>query len=128
MSTREAELVATELVDSCIVVHRELGSGLLESVYQVCLTDVLQERGFEVRCEVGIPVQFRDKQLDTGFRVDMIIDDVVLVENKSVQAILPVHEAQLLTYLRLSNIQIGFLINWNVVLIKDGLRRMILSR
>lgn len=121
------EAVATEVVDSCISVHRELGAGLLEAVYQACLTHELRERGLRVECEVALPVKYRGTILDTGYRVDMLIDDLVIVENKSLQTVLPIHEAQLLTYLKLSRRTVGFLINWNVMLIRDGIKRMVLK-
>ena len=121
------EHIASEIVDSCIAVHRELGAGLLESVYQACLTQELRDRGLAVDCEVPVSVRYKGKLLDTGFRADMLIEEEVIVENKCLQAILPIHEAQLLTYLRLSRLRLGFLINWNVLLIKDGIQRRVLN-
>lgn len=120
------EAVATEIVDGSLCVHRELGAGLLESVYQACLTKELSDRGLKVECEVPVPVFYRGSVIEMGFRLDMLIDDVVIVENKCQQAILPIHEAQLLTYLKLSGVRLGFIINWNVPVIKDGIKRMVL--
>jgi GxxExxY protein len=91
------ERVATELVDSCVAVHRELGPGLLESVYQLCLAHELRSRGLQVETEVALPICYRGTLLEAGFRIDMVISGLVLVENMSVQALLPVHEAQLIT-------------------------------
>jgi len=119
------ERVATELVDSCVAVHRELGPGLLESVYQVCLAHELRSRGLAVETEVALPICYRGTVIESGFRIDMVISGLVLVENKSVQTLLPVNEAQLITYLKLSGHKLGFLINWNVPLIKDGIRRLV---
>ena len=106
-------------------VHRELGAGLLESVYQSCFAQELRERGHSVECEIPIPVRYRGTVIEIGFRVDMLVDGAVLVENKAVQTILPVHHAQLLTYLRLSGHRLAFLINWNVPLVKDGITRVV---
>ena len=127
VSKTQVERVAAEVVDSCICVHRELGAGLLESVYQACLAHELRERGVEVACEVALPVRYKGRDLNVGFRIDMLVGGVLLIENKCVQSILPIHEAQVLTYLRLSGRSIGFLINWNVTLIRDGIRRMVLG-
>lgn len=125
MKTREElEALATILVDSFVRVHRELGPGLLESTYQACLC-MSCSRGVEVRCEVILPVRYAGVEIEAGYRIDMLVADEILVENKSVQAILPVHEAQLLTYLKLSGRRLGFLVNWNVPLIKDGIKRMV---
>lgn len=119
------EATAAAIVDSCIHVHRELGAGLLESVYQASLAVELQARGNSVRCEVPVAVRYRGAVLDVGFRIDMVVDDRVLLENKSIQSVLPIHKAQLLTYLRLTGYRVGFLVNWNVPLIKDGMIRMV---
>ncbi|MBN2218147.1 MAG: GxxExxY protein [Pirellulales bacterium] len=124
--TREAiEALATRVVDALVCVHRKLGPGLLESTYQACLAHELQKRGMNVQCEISLPVQYDGIQIDAGYRVDMLVEDLILIENKAVQSILPVHEAQLLTYLKLSGHKLGFLVNWNVTLIKDGIKRMV---
>jgi GxxExxY protein len=120
----EIERVATILVDCLVKVHRALGPGLLESTYQACLAHQLRSRGIEVRCEVPMPVRYDGIEIEVGYRADMVVQDSILVENKSMQAILPIHEAQLLTYLRLSGRKLGFLVNWNVLLIKDGIKRV----
>ena len=98
---------------------------MLESVYQKCLAYELEKCGLSVRCECPLPVHYEDIKLDVGFRADMIVDDAIIVENKTVDKILPIHEAQLLTYLRLANLNLGFLLNWNVILMKDGIKRMV---
>lgn len=126
MRAREKlEELATVLVDSAFVVHSALGPGLLESAYQACLVYELQRRGLSVRCEVPYPVLYAGLIVDTGYRVDMVIEEEILVENKAVQAIAPVHRDQLLTYLKLSDKRLGFLINWNVPRIKDGIKRLV---
>ena len=119
------ERVATAIVDGCVHVHRTLGPGLLESVYQLCLAQELRDRGLKVERELSYPVSYSSIVIATGFRIDMLIEDLVVVENKAVQTILPVHQAQLLTYLKLTGRRVGFLINWNVPVIKEGIRRMV---
>lgn len=121
----EIEGIAKQLVDAILTAHRELGPGLLESTYQACLAHELRGRGLEVQCEVELPVQYRGMSIQVGYRIDMIVADCIIVENKSVQALAPIHEAQLLTYLKLSGHRLGFLVNWNVPLIKDGIKRMV---
>ncbi len=124
-SKEEIELVATQLVDSMLAVHRELGPGLLESTYQACLAYELRDRGVEVRCEVELPVKYRGLEIEAGYRIDMLVADCIVIENKSVQELVPIHEAQLLTYMKLSGCRLGFLVNWNVPLIKDGIKRIV---
>lgn len=109
-----------------MAVHRALGPGLLESAYEVCLAHELELRGHGVRRQAALPVVYEQVRLEAGYRIDLLVDDVVVVEVKALDALAPVHEAQLLTYLRLSGRRLGFLINFNVVLLKHGLRRMIL--
>ena len=124
-SKEEIELIAKQLVDSMLAVHRELGPGLLESTYQACLAHELGARGIEVRCKVELPVKYKGLEIEAGYRIDMLVADCIVIENKSVQALVPIHEAQLLTYLMLSGCRLGFLVNWNVPLIKDGIKRMV---
>jgi GxxExxY protein len=121
----EIERVATILVDSMVRVHRELGPGLLESTSQKCLAHELGKRGISVRCEVDLPVRYDGLEIAVGYRIDMIVGGCVVVENKSVQSILPVHEAQILTHLKLSGHNLGFPVNWNVPLIRDGMKRLV---
>ena len=121
----DIELIGKEIVTSSIKVHKTLGPGLLESVYQKCLDYELEKAGLEVACEVPLPVKYESVSIDTGFRIDMIIQKKVIVENKTVDKIAPIHEAQLLTYLKLTKLQLGFLLNWNVPLMKDGIKRMV---
>lgn len=124
-SREEIEQIAKQLVDAMLTVHRELGPGLLESTYQACLAHELRSRGIEVRCEAQLPVVYRGLEIEVGYRIDMLVGECIVVENKSVQALAPIHEAQLLTYLKLSGHRLGFLVNWNVPLIKDGIKRMV---
>lgn len=114
-----------QIIKCCIDVHKELGPGLMESVYETCLISALLEDGFKVRSQVEIPVHFKGKQLNKNFIIDLLIEDEIVLELKSIETILPIHEAQLVTYLKLSNKKLGLLINFNVVLLKDGIRRRI---
>lgn len=124
-SRAELELVATVIVDAALNVHRALGPGLLESAYQSCLAHELRGRGLAVQCEVLLPIQFDTLTVKGGYRIDMLVEGNVIVENKAVESLLPTHKAQLLTYLRLSKLRLGFVINWNVPLIKNGIKRMV---
>lgn len=121
----ELERLATIVVDSAFVVHSALGPGLLESAYQACLAVELRARGIEVVTEVAFPVRYRETAVEVGYRVDMMVGGSILVENKAVKELVPIHEAQLLTYLKLSGLKLGFLINWNVPRIRDGIKRMV---
>jgi GxxExxY protein len=121
----ELEAVATDIVDAAIKVHRGLGPGLLESAYQFCLAYELRKRGHTINTELVLPIVYDGQCLDAGYRIDMLVDDCVIVENKAIDFILPIHEAQLLTYLRLKDCRIGFLLNWNVKLMKDGIKRLV---
>ena len=121
----DIEDVAHIIVDSAIKVHRALGPGLLESAYQVCLAYELRSAGLKVKCEVPLPVQYGEIRVDAGYRIDMLVNDCVVIENKAVERILPIHAAQLLTYLRLSDRRLGFLLNWHVKLMKQGIKRFV---
>jgi GxxExxY protein len=120
-----AEKVAAEIVDAAIKVHKALGPGLLESVYEACLCYELSKRGILYRRQVEMPVRYEEIQIETGFRVDVLADECVIAEIKSAAAIIPIHEAQLLTHLKLAGIRLGFLLNFNVLLMKDGIKRMV---
>ena len=116
----------TERIIKCAIdVHKELGPGLMESVYEVCLKKVLVEEGLVVKGQVLLPVQFKGEILNKEFVIDLLVNDEIILELKSVEVILPVHEAQLVTYLKLSGKKLGLLINFNVALLKDGIRRRI---
>lgn len=118
--------VAKEIVDAAFAVHYELGPGLLESVYEVCLIYELKQRRLDVAAQVELPVFYGDTRLNANFRLDLLVEKSVIVELKAVEAIIPVHKAQLLTYLKLSGYRLGLLINFNVPLIKDGIQRLVL--
>jgi len=121
----DIEECATIIVDAAIKVHRSLGPGLLESTYQACLAYELRKRGLRVECEVGLPVVYDGQLIDVGYRVDMWVERLIMIENKVVERILPIHEAQILTYMRLTGCQLGFLLNWNVLLMKNGIHRVV---
>jgi GxxExxY protein len=121
----EHDSTARQIVDSAFAVHKTLGPGLLESVYEQCLGYELAVRQLAVERQVFVPVIYRDMRIDAGFRMDMVVGGLIVVEIKAVEKTLPIHEAQLLTYLKLSRYRVGLLINFNVPLIKDGIRRMI---
>lgn len=124
-SREELEAVASSVVDAVYTVHRALGPGLLESAYQACLIHELRKRGLRIRCEVSMPVPYDGIEIDAGYRMDILVEGAIVVQNKVVQTLAPIHEAQLLTYLKLAGLRIGFLVNWNVPLIKNGIRRMV---
>jgi GxxExxY protein len=113
------------IVDSAFKIHTTLGPGLFESVYEATMASELQRRGCTVAAQRGIPVIYEDMKLDLGFRADMIVNRKVIIEVKSVEAIGPVHAKQLRTYLRLTDLKLGLLINFNVDLIRDGIRRVV---
>ena len=113
------------IIDTALDIHRRLGPGLLESVYRKILAYELRKKGFQVQEEQPIPVVWDDMRLELGFRADLIVNDLVVVETKSAETIAPVHKKQLLTYLRLTNKRVGLLINFNVALLKDGISRVV---
>jgi len=106
-------------------VHSELGPGLLESAYQACLQYELREAGYQSEVQVGLPVVYRGVRLDLGYRIDLLVENLVIVEIKSVEGISPVHQAQVISYLKLSGKSIGLLINFNVVHFRDGIKRLV---
>src|SRR5579872_2863964 len=123
--SREHDAIARQIVDSAFAVHSALGPGLLESVYEQCLERELRYRNIAVARQVALPLLYRDEPIEVGFRIDMLVNNLVIVEIKAIEKLLPIHEAQLLTYLRLSRKQVGLLINFNTVLIKEGIRRLV---
>ena len=122
----QTEAIARSVVDAALALHRALGPGLLESAYETCLAYELERRRHAVLKQAALPVVYESVRLDAGYRVDLIVDDAVIVEVKAVEALTSLHEAQLLTYLRLSRLRLGLLINFNVVLLKNGIKRMVL--
>jgi GxxExxY protein len=117
--------ITSQIIESAIEVHRELGPGLLESVYEVCLISAMKDRGLYVQNQVVLPVFYKGEELDKDFVIDVLVNDLVVVELKAIEVLLPIHEAQLVTYLKLSNKKLGLLINFNVPLLKEGIRRRI---
>ena len=121
----DIEVVAREIVDSAIKVHKALGPGLFESTYQKCLTYELQRRGLQVESEIVLPILYEGVRIESGYRLDMLVENSIVIENKVVDELAPIHTTQLLTYLRLGSYRLGFLLNWKVVLMKDGIQRII---
>jgi GxxExxY protein len=121
-----ANLVSQVVVDSALTVHRTLGPGLLESVYEACLAYELTKRGYACERQVVVAIEYDGVKLDDGLRLDLLVEKCVVVELKAVETLLPLHDAQLLTYLKLTGHRLGLLINFNVPLLKDGIRRRVL--
>jgi GxxExxY protein len=118
------EDLARQIVDSSFAVHEELGPGLLESSYLACLRHELGRRGLTVAVELPVPIDYRGARLDCGYRIDLLVENTIVIEVKAVERLLPVHDAQLLTYLKLARKRLGFLLNFNVSKIRDGIRRL----
>lgn len=121
------EDLAKDVVDAAFNVHAALGPGLLESAYEHCLTLELVERGHNIQKQVTLPVFYRGKKLDAGYRLDLLVCNRLVIEIKAASELLPIHHAQLLTYLRLSGCRIGFLINFNSILFRDGIKRLVVA-
>lgn len=121
-----SERIAREIVDSAYKVHSALGPGLMESVYEACMCHELKKRGVPFAKQVSLPIVYDGLRLESGLRLDLLVDNTVVVELKAVEQMLPVFETQLLSYLKLTNMRLGFLINFNVPLIKQGIRRIII--
>jgi GxxExxY protein len=118
----------TEAVIGCAIeVHRALGPGLLESAYQMCLCRELVLRGIEFKCQCAIPLNYKGTQLDCGYRADLIVADTALVEVKAVDELIAIHDAQLLSYLKLTRLKVGLLINFNVRVLTHGIRRKVIG-
>jgi GxxExxY protein len=120
-----SEFIAKEIVDAAFTVHKELGPGLLESVYEVCLCEELLSRNLSIENQVPVPVIYKNKVLNAGFRMDILVEKKVIVELKAVDILLPVHTAQVITYLKLANLSLGFLINFNEQTVREGLKRIV---
>lgn len=119
--------IGTILLDAAFAVHKQLGPGLLESTYQACLTYEALQRGLLIEAQVPLPVIYNEVKLECGYRLDILAEKKVIVELKSVEALNEVHMAQLLTYLKLSGCKLGYLINFNVKQLKDGIKRVVLG-
>jgi GxxExxY protein len=121
----ERDELSRAVIGCAIEVHRVLGPGLLESAYEECLCYELSRAGFRFARQTALPVRYKSVNLDAGYRIDVVVEDKLVVEVKSVEKILPIHEAQLLTYLKLSGIRAGLLLNFNVPVLKDGIKRLV---
>ncbi len=117
--------LSSKIIGASIEVHKQLGPGLLESTYEVCLAHELKLIGLNVNQQVPLPVIYKDIQLNAGYRIDMIVENKIIIEIKSVDALAPIHTAQILTYLKLKDLKLGLLINFNEVKVVDGIRRII---
>lgn len=125
ISKTEYERIATHIVNAAYDVHKELGPGLLESVYEICMIEELRRRGLFVESQVRVPIIFKGKTLEKEFIVDLLVEKSIIIELKAVENLLPVHEVQLVTYMKLANKKLGFLINFNVSFIKVGIHRKV---
>lgn len=125
MTKEEYEKLATEIVDVCITVHRIMGPGLLESVYELCMMKEFELRNIKAKNQVTLPLLYKEFELSKDFRIDILVENEILLELKSVESIIPVYEAQIISYLKLSGKKLGFLINFNVPLMKHGIKRFV---
>ncbi len=126
IATCENDLLTAKVIGFAIEVHRTLGPGLLESAYEECLCFELKQGGLAFKRQVPLPIIYKSVRLDCGYRLDIVIEDRVILEIKTVERLLPIHEAQMLTYLKLSGIRTGLLLNFNSAVLKDGMRRLML--
>jgi len=126
MLSEEIEVIGADIVDAAIKVHKFMGPGLLESVYEECMAHELSVgRGLIIARQVELPIQYDKVTLDSRLRIDLLVENKVIIELKAVEKILPIHEAQLITYMKLSGVKLGYLLNFNVLRMKDGIRRML---
>ena len=121
----EVNDVSGAIVNAAMKVHSSLGPGLLESAYEACLLHELRQLGLSVATQVSLPIAYDGVKIDVGYRVDLLVEDAVIVELKAVETLLPIHQAQLLSYLKLSGKRVGLLINFNVLHLKNGIKRMV---
>jgi len=124
-SKEEYEQIGSAILECAIEVHKALGPGLLESIYEECLCEELRNKGLKVQNQVYLPLYYKGRKLDKNFRIDILVEDVIIIEIKSVYDIYPIDEAQLVSYMRLADIRLGYLLNFNVILLKDGIRRKV---
>jgi GxxExxY protein len=123
----ERDLLTSRVIGAAIEVHRMLGPGLLESTYRVCLTEELRLRGLSTRSETTVPLVYKGLRIEHAFRLDLLVEERLIVETKAVAALLPVHSAQVLTYLRCTGMNLGLLLNFNTMMMKDGIVRLVLG-
>jgi GxxExxY protein len=121
----DIEAIASQVVDTAVRVHMRIGPGMLESTYEACMAHELTKRGLAVKKQVPLPLQYDDLLLEIGYRLDLLVEDAVVVEVKSVTQLLPVHTAQLLSYLRAGDYRLGFLLNFNTAYMRNGIKRLI---
>jgi GxxExxY protein len=121
----EVEKVVTQIVDSAYKVHLALGPGLLERAYERCLVHELKKRGLSVKTQVSMPIYYDGECLEDMYRIDVLVEDCVIIEIKSIETILPVHKSQVITYLSFSNLRVGFLMNFNTRLFSEGIQRIV---
>jgi len=122
---REPNEITGEIIDAAMKVHTHLGPGLLESAYEACLEFELNRRGLNVKSQIKLPVRYFDLLIEAGYRIDLLVEDQVIVEVKAVESLHPVHQSQLLSYLKLSDKKVGLLINFHELHLKDGIKRMV---
>ena len=125
MKKEEYNHLSKEILNASITVHREMGPGLLESVYEHCLMKELDIRGIVAECQVRVPLTYKGFELKKDYRIDILVEREIIIELKAVESILPVHEAQIISHLKLTDNRLGFLINFNVPLLKQGFRRFV---
>jgi GxxExxY protein len=125
-TSEDDDPLTRSIIGFAIEVHRQLGPGLLESAYEECLCYEFQQNGLAFRRQVPLPIVYKAIRLDCGYRIDVVVEERVIVELKTVERLIPIHEAQLLTYLKLSGMRTGLLLNFNSPVLKDGIRRMVL--
>ena len=125
MEKQQYNQLSKQILDASIYVHKEIGPGLLESVYELCLAKELSIRGINCERQVFLPLYYRGEELNKDFRIDLLVEDEIIIEIKAVEILLPVHEAQIISYLKLADKRLGFLINFNVPLLKNGFKRFV---
>lgn len=125
MNKEEYNKLSKQILDASIRVHKEMGAGLLESVYEICLIKELKLRKIKTESQVFLPLNYRGYELNKDFRIDLLIENEIIIEIKAIEILLPVHEAQIISYLKLADKRLGFLINFNVPLLKNGFRRFV---
>jgi GxxExxY protein len=122
----EIDKIASQIVDAAYKIHKVLGPGLLENAYEMCLVHELTQRGLKAERQVAVPLIYEGVDINVGFRMDLLVENRIILEIKAVEALTPLHEAQILTYLKLANKRLGFLINFNVLVFKKGIKRIAL--
>jgi GxxExxY protein len=125
MTNEQLNIISKEILDASFQVHKEMGPGLLESIYELCLMKELQLRGLNVQNQVSIPLIYKGFEISKDFRIDILVENEIIIELKAVEFLLPVHKAQIISYLKLSNKKLGFLINFNTDLLKNGFNRYV---